>query len=566
MPRRAARASSSRAAEVADAFGNAASRALRDAATAGGCHSSPRVAGTNSSADTTAATTRRSIRSSLRPLPPRAGRAVLENDPLLRKLQAQPVGLGEVATPPGGVAGLDHGLDVGGQGVVPGGENAEDLVRFPDGGRDGGRSRRVEGVLDEGRVDLAQKREEDAQRLGRVQIVVEGRGPVRRELRSAFGRRKRARLAFVRSRGLVDAQNRRPDSLDGGRGSGERLPGEVEFLAVGHREEKVAHGHRVVSLREDVVERVEVALGLRHFLAVDEEMLAVHPEIHELLPRRGLALGDLVFVVREDVVHAPRVNVEVISEVLRAHGRALDVPARAAGPPGRIPGRLPRLRGLPENEVLDVLFLVLVVGHALAAASLRKVDPGETAVGRESRDPEVHRPLGFVGVAAFDELRDHRDHLGDVLGRARVPFRALEAEPVEVPEEEIGIPARELGQGLAGLRRALDRLVVDVGQVHDLGDPEALCFQVPAQDVFPEERPQVPDVGDVVDRRAAGVEADMSRLDRHERLDRAAQRVVRLQRHQSPFSFCRRIFRQVSSRFKPRSRSTNSIPFRWSVS
>ena len=41
-------------------------------------------------------------------------------------------------------------------------------------------------------------------------------------------------------------------------------------------------------------------------------------------------------------------------------------------------------------------------------------------------------------------------------------------------------------------------------------------------------------------------------------------KTCRLTRVPSPC--CRRIFRQVSSRFKPRSRSTKSVPFRWSVS
>ena len=49
---------------------------------------------------------------------------------------------------------------------------------------------------------------------------------------------------------------------------------------------------------------------------------------------RAFRLGDLVLVVRELQVHAAAVDVEVVAEQLRAHRRALDVPARAALTPG----------------------------------------------------------------------------------------------------------------------------------------------------------------------------------------------------------------------------------------
>jgi hypothetical protein len=61
--------------------------------------------------------------------------------------------------------------------------------------------------------------------------------------------------------------------------------------------------------------------------------------------------------------------------------------------------------------------------------------------------------------------------------------------------------------------------------------------QVAPQDVFPEKRPQVPDVHDVVDRGAARVEPHVAVLARREVLDPAAERVENPERHQIPFSF-----------------------------
>jgi hypothetical protein len=64
--------------------------------------------------------------------------------------------------------------------------------------------------------------------------------------------------------------------------------------------------------------------------------------------------------------------------------------------------------------------------------------------------------------------------------------------------------------------RPPDRLVVHVGDVHDVRDFEALVFQEPLEQVLEHVGPVVADVGVVVDRRAAGVELDLSGDERDE--------------------------------------------------
>src|SRR5213076_3453254 len=95
---------------------------------------------------------------------------------------------------------------------------------------------------------------------------------------------------------------------------------------------------------------------------------------------RALALGDLVLVVRKDVVHRAGMDVEVLAQIFHAHRGALDVPAGPPLSPRRGPRRLARLGRLPQREVPDVFLLVLVVGDALAAPSSVEVDPGELSI------------------------------------------------------------------------------------------------------------------------------------------------------------------------------------------
>src|SRR4029079_9872550 len=87
-----------------------------------------------------------------------------------------------------------------------------------------------------------------------------------------------------------------------------------------------------------------------HLRAAEAQVVAVHPGPDEGLPGRRLALGDLVLVVRKDQLPPARVDVKRLAEVLHAHRRALDVPAGAPAPDGRIPGRLAPPGALSPRE------------------------------------------------------------------------------------------------------------------------------------------------------------------------------------------------------------------------
>ncbi len=299
---------------------------------------------------------------------------------------------------------------------------------------------------------------------------------------------------------------------------------EVEPLPVRHLQEREAHLARLRA-REllEVREGVEVLQALRHLRAGDEEVLVVEPRLHERLPRRGLRLRDLVLVVREDEVHAAGVEVDGLAEVTHRQSGALEVPAWPSLAEPRLPEDVAvrGVPGLPEREVLDVLLVVLVRRHAPARACLqvREVEVAELPVRRERRDLEVDRPVRrLVGGALREELLDELDHLLDRVRvrRARHDGRALDPQRVEVLQEQVEVERRELVERLLLLLRALDRLVVHVGDVHDVAHGQPLPLERPAEEVVEQERPQVSYVDAVVDRRAAGVEGDLPRGERDE--------------------------------------------------
>ena len=100
-------------------------------------------------------------------------------------------------------------------------------------------------------------------------------------------------------------------------------------------------------------------------------------------------------------------DVDLLAEVAVDHGGALDVPSRPAPAPGRVPGDLAGLGGLPDGEVLRVP-LVGVRGDPAGGLHLVGGAVGEPALAAHPRDVEIDAAvLGDVGVAVVDDPLDH---------------------------------------------------------------------------------------------------------------------------------------------------------------
>ena len=80
------------------------------------------------------------------------------------------------------------------------------------------------------------------------------------------------------------------------------------------------------------------------------------------------------------------------------------------------------------------------------------------------------------------------------------------------------------------LGRLLDDPVLDIGQVHHLGDAVSLLEQDPPQQVLEEKGPEVTDVSVIVNGRAAGIHPDVPHFDRLELFHLPTHRVVEAHR------------------------------------
>ena len=109
------------------------------------------------------------------------------------------------------------------------------------------------------------------------------------------------------------------------------------------------------------------------------------------------------------------------------------------------------------------------------------------------------------------------EHLRHVLGRARLVRRAARCRARRRPRASPRcISSVSAPIGIAALERALDDLVVDVGDVAHVGDAVADAPQPALDDVERHHEARVAHVAVVVDGDAADVHADVARLDRRE--------------------------------------------------
>ena len=312
------------------------------------------------------------------------------------------------------------------------------------------------------------------------------------------------------------------------------------------REHEQAHGLQV-KLSGDIAHGEEIALGFGHLLVVDVDKAVVHPVAHVGLSGGAGGLGDLVFVVREEQVLAAAVDIERLTQVGGAHGRALDVPAGAAHSPGAFPGGFAGFLRLPEGKVQRVL-LDLVHAHARAALQVLQVLPAQAAVAGEGADAVVHVALGFIGQALVDEPLDEGDDLRDVLGGAGVHRGRADAQGFGVGEVLGDVALGDLPDGHALLVGAADHLVVDVGEILHEGHFVAAIFQIAAKHVKDDEGTRVADVKEVVYRRTAGIDAHLALVKGHKGFLFPGHAVVDLHAVRSFIALCRRVRKEVHRR------------------
>ncbi len=282
------------------------------------------------------------------------------------------------------------------------------------------------------------------------------------------------------------------------------------------------------ALIQQILDRKEIAQRFGHFPPLDLHHLVVHPEAREIPVRIGAAaLRDLVFVVRKLQIQPAAVNVEALAQQVQRHGGTLDMPAGPAIAPRRFPAGLVAARRFPQHKIHRIVFVVCHL-DPLAGAHVFQLATRQRAVFGIGIDVEQHMPLCRVGMALFDQHLNHRDHLGDIFGRARLERRAQRPQRVHV----VMIPRDGFIGDVADIAATRSRLciylVIDIGKVSHIGDLAIIhMFEQPVEHIEHHHGAGIADVRPVIDRRAAHIHAQVFAVDRLENLLAAGSGVVK---------------------------------------
>ncbi len=304
-----------------------------------------------------------------------------------------------------------------------------------------------------------------------------------------------------------------------------------------HDEE--AHHFSIVFFQH-LADGEEVTQRFGHLLVIDAYKAVMHPVVDHGVAKRAFRLGDLVFMVRELQVGATAVDVELFTQQRARHRRALDVPARAALAPLGIPFDFVRLRflgRLPQHEVQRIALAGVDV-DALAGAQVVQRLAGQAAVVGEVTHGVINVAVfALVGQVLRLKRLDQRQHLRHVFGGARHVGRRENAQRAGVLVHVLGEARGQLRNGLAVFHRALDDLVVDVGDVAHVGDIVAGGHKPAVHHVERHHHAGVADVAVVIDGHAADVHAELARFHGNESLLVTRQRVVNLNIAHSGFAY-----------------------------
>ena len=224
-------------------------------------------------------------------------------------------------------------------------------------------------------------------------------------------------------------------------GGHQRIVAEVERAAVVRLKNEKPDGHRGKWLRqqfmrtsEKLVERDKIAEALAHLLTIDGYHVVVHPVVHRFVSECRHALRNLAFVVRKHQIHAAAVNVELLTEIFRSHGRALQMPAGKALAPRTWPVHNVFGRGLfPQRKIHAAAFLLLSVEFARGRELLVDIAPRKSAVVVflvVFFHIEIDRPVALVGVARRHYLFHKFYLLDDMPRRVRLDAGRQHIQPL----------------------------------------------------------------------------------------------------------------------------------------
>ena len=256
----------------------------------------------------------------------------------------------------------------------------------------------------------------------------------------------------------------------------------------------------------------------------------MHPVFREFLAISSLALGDLVFMVREYQVFPACVDINLLAKVFLGHLRALDMPSRTAIAPWRLPCRLPFLLWLPQYEVQWIFLLILACYQkgTLSRTQVIQILVGQFAIFFKFPGAIVYGAVLLIGISFVNQGLDHVNHAADLFRSQGILGGRFNIHAIHILLAFRDITLGNLVGRYPFFDRPFDNLVIYIRKVGNIIYIVAFVFKISPHRIKYDHGPCISDVNEVIYGRPAYVHLYLSFLQRHEFFLLLGQRVIQL--------------------------------------
>ena len=262
----------------------------------------------------------------------------------------------------------------------------------------------------------------------------------------------------------------------------------------------------------------EVAKRFGHLAVVNVQKCVMHPIFGKNLAIAALTLRNLIFMMREDQILSACMDVDLLAKILLRHDGALDMPARTAITPRRLPGRLSLFFRLPQHEIQRILLLILT-GHekgTVACAQVIQILMRKLSIILELSGTEIDSTIHIVCVAFIDQRLNHVDHTVDLLCGKRMRRRRLHIHATHIFFTFCDVTLGNLLGTHALLVGLCDDLIVHIREIRYIIHLIPTIFHIATHGVEYDHRTCISDMNEIVNGRSTHVHAYFARLERNE--------------------------------------------------
>ena len=255
----------------------------------------------------------------------------------------------------------------------------------------------------------------------------------------------------------------------------------------------------------------------------------MHPVFCKWYAIGCLTLGDLIFMMRKDQILSAGMNVNLVSKVFFGHNRTLDMPARTAFAPVRIPIWLAIFFRFPEYEIQRILFQI--AGYfdiSVSGFQIIDVFMGKLAVlSKFSRSVIYGTICCLISITFIDQRLDHCQHARNLLRSQRMSSCRFYIHICHIFFALSDVAFCHFFCGSTLFNGFFYDFVIYICKIGYIIDFVSFVFQISAHRIEYDHRTGISNMDKIVYGRSAYIHFYFSFLKRHELFFLLGQRIVK---------------------------------------